>query len=366
MFVFLLLLLFIFFVLQNDSPTPNKFLSTFNFVLNFLLLYLILGSATFNNDWAAYEDLFYGIKPTYDLLYFFSYEIFHVFNLNYENFYLVNQSLIHILLLFFISRFFSKYVFLVVFAILVVAGPNVSILLRHYTAFTFFLVSIYFLNIKNNSILGYFFLGLAFISHFGTIILLGVFLILKYFPFEKNFKYIMIISFSLFLFKGILFGILNKLGFGTFGLYMDQTSSLGGGILASLPYFPWMFLVFYQNRQIQNNGVLMEDLKYKFLYKVSLFPFFLIVLALFTQIILYRYVEPFIVVWVTFICYSVRFQENNRKKVIIIFGVIFSIILSFYLKYLLPLSLIGISEWLIHYLQILNSNKFEIFSLEDF
>jgi hypothetical protein len=366
MLVILLLLLFILLILQNDSAAPNRFISIFNFFLNFLLLYLILGSATFNNDWAAYEDLFYGIKPTYDLLYVISYETFHLFNLNYENFYLVNQGLIYLLLLYFITRFFSKYVFLVVLSILVVAGPNVSILLRFHTAFAFFLVSVYFFKIRNNSLFGYLFLGLAFISHFGTIIFVGVFLTLKYFNFEKNFKYILMISFSLLLIKGILFGILNSIGIGTFGIYVEEEASLKGGILASLPYFPWMFLVYNQNRRIQQNGSFLEDLNYKFLYQVSLFPFFLIVLALFTQIILYRYVEPFIVVWVTFICYSTRYEENNRKKIIIILGVFLSIILSFYFKYFLPLSLIGISEWLIHYLQILNSNKYEIFSLDDF
>lgn len=366
MFVFLILLLFILFFIQNDSSTPNSFLSIINFFINFLLLFLILGSATFNNDWIAYEDLFYGIKPSYDLLYVISFETFHLFNLTYENFYLVNQSLIYLLLLFFITRFFSKYVLLVVLAILVVAGPNVSILLRYHTAFAFFLVSIYFFKIKENPVIGYVFLGLAFISHFGTIILLGMFLFLKYFSFERKFKYILIISFSLLLFKGILFGLLNNMGIGTFGIYIEEESSLRGGVFASLPYLPWMFFVYNRNRRIQKNNLINEDLNYKILYKVSLFPFLFIILAIFTQIILHRYIEPFIVVWVTFICYSIRFEEKSKNKVLIICGVILSLILSLYFKYFLPLKLLGDSEWLIHYLQILNSNKFEIFSLDDF
>lgn len=364
----LIFLLFFFLLTQEDLKRNNRFIVSINSALNFLLLFIIIGSATFNNDWIAYEEFYDGIKPTYDLFYFFGFQLFRSLGLVYLDFYLWNQILIFLLILFFITRFTSKYLFFVVLAILIVACPNLSILLRYYTAFAFFLVAAYHFKISHNRFLGYLFLFLAAISHFGTIILLGVFVVFKYFKIERSIKPVLAISLGLLLFKEILFGLLTSLGIGSFAIYIteEEASTLKGGTMAVLPYLPWMYFVYRQHRKLlKKNSAIMNDKKYIFLYQFSLFPFFLIILSIFTQIIQHRYVEPFSIVWCVFLCYSLRYEETKLKR-FLGGGTIFLLILvSLYLKYFLPLILIGRSEWLLHYLQILNSNAFEIFKLSE-
>lgn len=360
-------MLVVFLGIQREGIKNNRLVTALNSILNFLLLFIIIGSATFNNDWLAYEELFDGVKPTYDLFYIISFGFFHSLSLTYQDFYLWNQILIFLLLLFFVTRFTSKYLFLVVLAILVLAGPNLSILLRYYTAFAFFLVAIYNLKVSGNRFMGYLFFGLAFISHFGTIILLGIFLVYRYFTIEKTIKPVLAVALGLWFFKEILFGLLISLGIGSFVIYVDEESTLNGGILAALPYFPWMFFVYWQHRKLlKKNNNIKQDSKYIFLYQLSLFPFFFIVLGLFTQIVLHRYIEPFIILWCTFLCYSMRYEEKNLSRFFGGFRISALILVSFYFKYFLPLEILGSSEWLMHYIQILNSNAFELFKINDF
>lgn len=368
LYILIYLLLF-FLIIQEDTKKNNRLIVSINSGLNLLLLFIIIGSATFNNDWIAYEELFYGIKPTYDLLYLFGFQFFRSLNLTFLDFYLWNQLLIYSLVLFFVTRFTSKYLFLIVIAILVVVCPNLSILLRFYTAVAFFLVAVYNLKVSNNRFIGYLFLLLAAISHFGTIILLGVFLIFKYFNIDRSIKSILIIAFALLFLKEILFGLITLLGIGSFSIYIteEEVSTLKGGLMVALPYLPWMFFVYLKHRKLlKNNSEIKTDKKYVFLYQLSLFPFFLIVLGIYTQIIQIRYVEPFSIVWCTYLFYSLRYEESKLKRFLGGITIFTLILISFYLKYFLPLILIGGSEWLLHYLQILNSNAFEIFSISDF
>lgn len=365
----LIFILFFLLIVQKESIKNNGILIGINSTLNFLLLLIIIGNATFNNDWQAYEILFEGIKVTNDLFYFFGFELFRSMGLAFVDFYLCNQILIYILILFFIFQFSSKYLFLVVFTILIVACPNFSILLRYYTAFTFFLVSAYHFKISQNRILAYFFLFCSFISHFGALILLGIFAIFKYFKIQTSIKSVLIIGLGLLLIKEILFGLLISFGIGSFSIYVteEETSSLRGGVLVVLPYLPWMFFVYWQHRRLLNkNKDIQSDRKYVFLYQLSILPFFLIFLSIFNQIVQHRYVEPFSIVWCTYLCYSLRYDENKLKRFLGGLWIFILILISFYLKYFLPLTLIGRSEWLFYYLQILNSNSFEIFKISDF
>jgi len=365
-FLTIFLLLLIFFV-QFYVKKSSIVLRLPNSLLNIFLLYLILGSTTFNNDWIAYEEYYDGLKPTYDLFYIFSFKIFKFFGLTYDVFYTINQLVIYLLVIFFINKFAPKYLSVVVLAILVLAAPNLSILLRYYTAFAFFLVAVYYLKIKTNRYLGYLLIGFSLISHFGAIILFIFLYVYKFLNIEKSFKIVSIIAFLLWVFKSVFFGVLKILEIGSFSLYIEDESSFKGGVFASLPYLPWIFFIYARHFYLlKRNPAIKEDEKYLFLYKLSLFPFLFILLALSIQIIVTRYVEPFIVVWCSFLCYSVRFSERRVSKYLLVIGIIFVTVLSFYSKYFLPLRLLGASEWLVHYLEILNSNKFEIFKINDF
>ncbi len=359
----------IFLIVQKDSLKNYTFIAGLNSILNLVVLYIIIGSATFNNDWIAYENYYDGIVPINDLFYILGFQFFKFLNFTYLDFYLWNQLLIYVLVIFFITRFTSKYLFFVVITILIIPSPNFSILLRYYTAFAFFLVGLYNLRISNNLMSGCVFLLLAGISHFGAIILLGVFLIFKFFNIGSSLKPIFFVAFVLLFFQESLFGLINELDVRWFIIYItaEETSTLKGGLMAALPYLPWMFFVYLRHKKLfRFNKDVVSDNKYVFLYQLSLFPYFLIVLGIFTQIIQHRYVEPFAIVWCVFLCYTLSFEQSKLKKFLGGVKISILLLLSFYLKYFLPLTLIGRSEWLIHYIQLLNSNAYGIFKLSDF
>jgi hypothetical protein len=159
---------------------------------------------------------------------------------------------------------------------------------------------------------------------------------------------------------------LASVGFGTFSIYVDDESSLGGGILASLPYLPWIFLVLNVYNKYSKDEVRLKEDSFNILYSLSIYPFLFLFLGLFTQIIFQRYIEPFILVWVVFIFYSLRYEDSVNDKILVVLKILGVFIISFYLKYILPLSLLGFSEWLIHFYQILDSNRFDIFNFDDF
>lgn len=351
-----------------DDIRSKVFIKGINIALNFLLLFIIIGSATFNNDWIAYEELYDGIKPTYDLLYISGFNLFKFLGLDYLNFYRWNQILIFSLILYFVTRFTNKYIFIVVFTILVITCPNLSILLRYYTAFAFFLIAIYHFRVNRNSFLGYIFLFLAIISHFGAIILLTAFLVFRFIKVDTAFLFVIVFGFFLLVFNEFLFELLRAFNIGSFELYIseEETSSFRGGILSLLPYIPWIYSVNRRNRlNLSKLSSLINNREYIFLYQISVFPFFFIFLSIYTQIIQHRYIEPFAIIWCVFLCYSIKFEISKIKVFFRIGNIFLLILLSLYLKYFLPLLLIGRSEWLIHYIQILNSNSFNIFNFSE-
>jgi len=355
----MLTLLIAFPVSINNDKVSKLVLSIFGF----LLLYLVIGSATFNNDWIAYTELFEDVKPTYDLFYFFNFKIFKLLGFSFLDFYLINQCLIFILILYFLTRFTSKFIFVILFAILVIAAPNLSILLRYYTAFTFFLVASYFLVVKKKHIKAIIFLVLSITSHFGAIILFIFFLSYKYLNLKKSLKIVFTIAISLWALKGFIFYIIMLLGLGSFSYYLiGEESSLAGGVFASLPYIPWIIVVLGRHLYLSRKNIIcIENIKYSLLYKLSMFSFFFLILAFSIQIILHRYVEPFIIIWSLYLCYTIQFSSKNSTKYFLLSGVISLVFVSTYFKYIFPIQIKGDSEWLIHYLEVLNSNRYEIF-----
>ncbi len=360
------LLLFIFTV-QLSTVKQISVLDYPNSLLCIFLLYLILGSATFNNDWLAYEELYEGLKPTFDLFYVFAYKIFNFFSISYQVFYTTNQLVIYLLIILFLLKFTPKYIFLVVIAMLLLAAPNLSILLRYYTAFSFFLISIYNLKISNNKFIGYVMLFLSVIAHFGAAILFGFLILYKYLTPKNGFKYVLIAGILLAIFKAVIFGILSITGFASFSYYVEEQSSFIGGVFASLPYLPLILIVYARHIfLLKTNPLIKEDKKYVFLYKLSSYPILFLFIALSLQVILHRYIEPFTIIWCAYLLYSVKFARNTfgRFRIIVLLSV--AIAVSFYFKYVLPLNVLGESEWIIHYLEILNSNQHKLFKITDF
>ena len=62
LYVLILLTALVSFIMP-ETQKANKLFQWSNVIINFLILFIIIGSATFNNDWIAYTNLFDGIVP---------------------------------------------------------------------------------------------------------------------------------------------------------------------------------------------------------------------------------------------------------------------------------------------------------------
>lgn len=357
-FAFIIFLLLIFEI--KFIRKISKYLAP---VCGFFILFIILGKATFNNDWIAYKELFEGIKPTYDLIYSTLFKIFRLNGFEFKDFYFFNQIIIFLSLLYFISKFRSESSLLICLSFLIAAGPNVSILLRYITAFIFFILSTYELYVHNNKRRALILFLISCLTHYSMICMIIFFPFYKLLSTKNVSKILIISSLLLFSLQNIVYSLMLYSGIGSFEIYIkDSKSSLAGGLLASISYFPWFFIIFLRHKQLlkSSNTIILNDNNYLFLYRLSIFPVIFILPALQMQIISYRFIEPFIFVWATYLCYSMNFSSQYVKLKFTMI-LIALIMLTAFLKYILPFLVLGYSEWIIHYTQILLSNEYRLF-----
>lgn len=324
----------------------------------FVLYFIVIGLVTFNNDWLAYEWRFENNNSS-DLLYYLFYKVFNNLNLKFKDLYIFNQVLNAILLLnFFRLSKASKGASIIILISLALFGSTLSILLRYSTAFLFFINGAYYFSF-NKKQKGITFFTLAVLAHFGACLLILIYFSLK--PFRKyifSTLRLLILAIVLLLIQNLLLQFLILLNFGNFLYYIEEgASSVQGGIMASLPVVLWFFSIVTFRRHIAKKE---DDETSDFLYQFSLIPFVLFFVGLTLQIVLYRYIEPFAIIWGTYFVYELQFFKGNKRFHIILLLFV-NIVLTIYLKYFLPFKLVGHSEWYEHYEELLKSNLLEIF-----
>lgn len=353
----LFLLFTISLIFHFKSNKVNNFCSLF---LSFIVYIIVIGFVTYNNDWNTYEFRYNNVTDTHDVLYNFLFYNFKKLNFLYKDFYLFNQVLNIVLLLLFIRN--SKNAnnsLLVILVVLVMLGSTASILLRFFTCYLFFINAVYYYNIKNRRFIAIILFVLSFTAHFGSAIMIIMFLLSRYINMKYlNLKYILFIGFIIALLKNIIFEILTTFS-NSFIFYTESdSSSIEGGILVALPSIIWFLLILFIAKMLEKKTII--DELYLFLYYFSILPFFLLITSFKEQIILLRYIEPFIIFWVSYIVYSLRFFKIRQRIHLIIFVIIITFI-SLYIKYYLPFEILGISEWYQHYNELLESNRLNIF-----
>ncbi len=143
-----------------------------------MALYIIVIVLTeYNNDWRAYEFMYEGVIPTFDLAYDFLMSFARDSGLTYRQFYIINQLLNCVLLVNVLVRLKPESTYLAVFTLLVLCGANVSILLRFITAYLIFINGLYYFIIPKRKILGILFFLLAILAHFGASVLIIIFIL---------------------------------------------------------------------------------------------------------------------------------------------------------------------------------------------
>jgi len=356
LFIYIFLIILPIALLLNSNN--NQLTRTTSVISGVLVYFLVIGLATYNNDWQGYVLKFEDTIPTAELFYKYLFKVFRNRGYSFEQFYRFNQLLNALLLVLFIRKFKVNSVLITVALVLILIGPTASILLRFYTSFLFFINGVSFYYSSRKKILGIIFILLSLISHYSSIIFLIFFLIHKYKLFQKSIFHVFLISILILLSKSLIFAVLSSSGYGSFTSYIiGPTSTFLGGLLAILPTVPWIFIVLRTHLIIKRKDITLDN-NYVLLYGLSLLPVIFIFLAMSIQIVIYRFIEPSIIIFVVFLCYTQKYL-NNKKN--FYFKIYFSALFTMYSKYYLPLHISGISEWMNHYSEILESNILQIF-----
>jgi len=316
-------------------------------LLGFIIFYVLLFYVTDNNDWESYTSIFNGYRQSRDFMFTLICDFFSSHGYDYSVVYQFHILLMGIVFIYFISRFTVKNVFTVISIYLLFQLIPLSNQIRYFIAFPFFLISAYELLILNNKILFALFALLSVLSHVGIILMYPFLIIYNHIDNENILKRLLIYSVLLSIIFYILYNIVLNV-FGSFAFYFESVmlSSISGGIFTSVILIVWIVYIYFRNKVllITNQLEIEEDLKYQFLYKLSLYPMIFIPTGIIMQIVSHRYVEASIIVWVTFIMYSFKYNFEIKKRVLDLTIFLVLVVGSFLYIYILPEYLLGVSN----------------------
>ena len=351
-------LLYSFEIFKNYSIT--KIISTF---LGIFIFYFLLFNVTYNHDWNQYTSIYNDYLRSKDLLFGLLSSLFSSLGYEYVYLYRFHIFCIGFGLIYFISRFSFFYVFSAISIYLLFQIVPLCNQIRYFLAFSFFLISVYNLICKQNK-LG-FILGLilAIASHIG-IFLMYPFLYFYYkIDTNKYLKKIILCSIIITIIVLFVYNFAMAL-FPRFSFYLGkkEISSFVGGLFNNFIWLFWYAFIFIRHRKLVNTEAVMiesngeelkieNDVKYNFLYKLSLYGGIFYPVSFFLQILCHRFITASIIVWVIYLMYSLKYENDFFKHIRLITNFLFVVIFTFVYMYILP-GILGIEN---------NKALFEIF-----
>lgn len=336
-----------------------KFGSFISLVFGALIYYLLLYNVTFNNDWNVYEALFRGEVKSRDYLFIFISYMFYSNGLTFNDVYKLYVVLIGVGFFLFIKNFTLNAFFSIISIYLLIQLIPLSNQIRYYLAFALFLMSTYSLMIEKSKSKFVLYMLFSIMSHSGVVVLF-TFIYFFYKISLKNYIKVVLIVSLINLIAYSLFANLLAPYIGNVSSYLGKSyvSSLAGGVFSG---FIWLFYYIYIHyiyimQEKDHELVIKNDIKYIYLYKLSVFTFVFYSVGLYLQIAIHRYVISGLLIWVVFIFYSMQFENNFniRIKRLMVFMIL--IIVTYIYIYILPEYVIG-SSMLENLKEILNSNK---------
>lgn len=365
MIFIVILCVILFYIGQFIERMPSRFIAyIFNGILFLVLLYCFL-DFTYTADWGMYYLFFKREESSTDpvfywLALFFKKSLY----LNYTDLYKFHIVLIISLYYFLISRF-TKNIFFIFLAYLMLDNVHLVNQIRYYMGFPILMSGFYFLFYRKRYLLAIVLIVIALLCHSGLAFLL-LFIPAYYFiPVQKFYKYVIVMSgvifiVALFIFNSSLGTILNH-----FGSYFgkDNQSSFLGGLYNAIPYLLFTVFLFIETISLlRKNPEIEQDLKFKFLYKISFFAMIFIPGSFLIQIIGHRYVMTLSIFWLLY--YYVYFIKNQQPKVQLVrFSFLTCIIfVSSLFIYIAPYYIFGHSHFSEEFLDMIKSSD----KLKDF
>ena len=272
----------------------------------------------------------------------------------FQNLFSIHMLAISCLYCFFIVKLDKNLFYIFGVYVLILFIPYVN-QIRYFLAFSSFLLATYYLIYNRKIPLFIFFAVLSVISH-SAIIVLYTFFPFYYFVSEKYYKNLfMFTSVILFLISYIVSSSSLYLLLDHFGEYIknENQSSILGGIFNTLPMLTILVPLYFLDKNYEGDR---SNLKYQFLKKLSYFTVVLIPASIFIQIIGFRYVLPFVIVWLIFFLFLIQ-EKSLFVKTRYFFVSYLLIIVILFLQYHLSLMIFGESVLLNELEETINSIK---------
>jgi hypothetical protein len=311
----------------------------------FLFLFLLF-DVTSNSDWHVYESIYNGYTKSNDYLFNLMSELFSTKGYEYNILYQFHILLMGFGFVYFISRFSYSKVFTVITYYLLFQVVPLSNQIRYYVAFAFFLMAAYNLIIKKRIAIFVILAIISILSH-SAILLMYPFIYLYYKVDHNKFPKTVILC-------GAIVGVssyvvyLSGLFFSSiFGSYLeaDHLSSLGGGLYSASIWFFWLLFIYLKHKRLfkQNSEIIKGDVKYQFLYKLSLYCLVFVPTCLVIQILSHRYILASIIIWLTFVLYTLEYEKTLILRLRSISVLLVLILVTFIYVFVLPNYIMGVS-----------------------
>ena len=324
----------------------NKLVNLSSILFGALVFYLFLFNVTYNSDWDNYESMFYGSLESNDFLFNFLSNIFFLNRLDYSYLYQLHIVLMGLGFIYFVSRFNYSGVFSAISIYLIFQLIPLSNQIRFYVAFAFFLIAVYNFIITKNYLIFAVFATISYLSHSG-ILSMYPFLYLFYRINSDKFPQRMAF-FSLF--AGLLLYLLIYVDF-SFSNQIDNylkndISSFLGGFYNIFMWLIWLLFIYLNHKRLLKlSSVNLEsDIKYQFLYKLSLYSIIFIPIGLIVQTFAQRYILSSLIIWLTYIFYSLKYDDNLAQKTRLVTKFLFLFIASLVYIFILPSFVFGTSS----------------------
>ncbi|MEY8759773.1 EpsG family protein [Chryseobacterium tongliaoense] len=347
MTLLIILCVILFYIGQLIEQLPSKFVAyIFNATLFFVVTYCFL-DFTYTADWDMYYYFFKHEDDKTDPIFYWLTLSFKKLYLTYTDLYKFHIVLIISLYYFLISRF-TKNIFFIFLAYLILDNVHLVNQIRYYLGFPILMTGFYFLFYHKKYLLSLILITVALLCHSGLSFLLICIPVYYFIPVNKFYKYIIILSglifvIALFIFNSALGTVLNH-----FGDYFEKgnKSSFLGGLYNGIPYILFTVFLYIQTISlIREKPEIIEDPQFKFLYKISFFAMIFIPGSFIIQIIGHRYVMTLSVFWLLYYyIYFLKDQAPKRKltRFIYITGIVF---VSGLFIYIIPNYIFGNSHF---------------------
>lgn len=328
------------------------------FVISLVFFYTLFLGVTDTADWEGYVYIFEEKEKKTDFLFRYISMKGASYGYTFTDIYKLHIIIYGFLFALFISRF-TQNIFLVLLFYVLIAYVPLANQIRYYMGFGLYINGLYLLYFTRKQILSYLFFALAIISHSAIIVLLG-FVFLNKYSIDKNYlKRCYLLAFALFT---IVFSFEN-LGLSSlidkYVIYFSQenVSNVIGGIYNSLPYIIMLILLQMRKKKVlkKYKGI-SDDKVFNFLYRLSFFTIIFIPASFYIQILAHRYVNSFLIIWLCFYLYTLKFEKSSKLIFNHIIGLTAIMIFLFYYTYFFSEIVLGeISLYYIEFVKSFNS-----------